>query len=69
MDDITNNPRITPLDIEQEMKKSFISYAMAVIINRALPDVRASSRCTGAYCTLWESRASPRISPSISPPA
>ncbi|MDY5625735.1 MAG: DNA gyrase subunit A, partial [Eubacteriales bacterium] len=37
---MTNNPRITPLDIEQEMKKSFISYAMAVIINRALPDVR-----------------------------
>ncbi len=34
------NPRIKPLDIEQEMKKSFISYAMAVIINRALPDVR-----------------------------
>ena len=68
MDDITNNPRITPLDIEQEMKKSFISYAMAVIINRALYGT-ASSRCTGAYCTLWESRASPRISPSISPPA
>ncbi|OQB25453.1 MAG: DNA gyrase subunit A [Firmicutes bacterium ADurb.Bin182] len=32
--------RIIPLDIEDEMKKSFISYAMAVIINRALPDVR-----------------------------
>ncbi len=32
--------RIQPIDIEQEMKKSFISYAMAVIINRALPDVR-----------------------------
>lgn len=28
------------LDIEDEMKKSFISYAMAVIIDRALPDVR-----------------------------
>ncbi len=40
MDDINMNPRIKPLDIEQEMKKSFISYAMAVIINRALPDVR-----------------------------
>ncbi len=39
MDDMINS-RITPLDIEQEMKKSFISYAMAVIINRALPDVR-----------------------------
>ncbi len=31
---------VKPIDIEQEMKKSFISYAMAVIINRALPDVR-----------------------------
>ena len=27
-------------DLEHEMKKSFISYAMAVIITRALPDVR-----------------------------
>ncbi len=41
MSEETNkNPRILPLDIEEEMKKSFISYAMAVIINRALPDVR-----------------------------
>jgi len=31
---------ILPVDIEKEMKTSFISYAMAVIINRALPDVR-----------------------------
>ncbi len=31
---------ILPIDIEKEMKTSFISYAMAVIINRALPDVR-----------------------------
>jgi DNA gyrase subunit A len=29
-----------PIDLEDEMKKSFISYAMATIINRALPDVR-----------------------------
>ena len=36
----TENPRIQMLDIEQEMKKSFIAYAMSVIINRALPDVR-----------------------------
>ena len=32
--------RLIPVNLEQEMKKSFISYAMAVIINRALPDVR-----------------------------
>ena len=29
-----------PIQLESEMKQSFISYAMAVIINRALPDVR-----------------------------
>lgn len=34
------SPRILPLDIEAEMKRSFISYAMAVIVDRALPDVR-----------------------------
>lgn len=31
---------VLPINIESEVKKSFISYAMAVIINRALPDVR-----------------------------
>ena len=32
--------RIEPMHLEQEMKTSFIAYAMAVIIDRALPDVR-----------------------------
>lgn len=32
--------RIIPVDIETEMKKSFIDYAMSVIADRALPDVR-----------------------------
>ena len=36
----TDLERIRPIDLEHEMKKSFISYAMAVIISRALPDVR-----------------------------
>ena len=31
---------LLPLDVEDELKKSFISYAMAVIVTRALPDVR-----------------------------
>jgi DNA gyrase subunit A len=31
---------ITPVDIESEMKKSYLDYAMSVIIGRALPDVR-----------------------------
>ncbi len=32
--------RLMPADLEAEMKTSFIAYAMAVIVNRALPDVR-----------------------------
>src|SRR5690554_4830759 len=31
---------IIPVDLEEEMKKSFIDYAMSVISDRALPDVR-----------------------------
>ncbi len=34
------NQKIVPVDIESEMKKSFIDYAMSVIVDRALPDVR-----------------------------
>ena len=32
--------RIVPVDIEREMKKSFLEYSMSVIVSRALPDVR-----------------------------
>ncbi len=31
---------IVPVDLEKEMKKSFIDYAMSVISDRALPDIR-----------------------------
>jgi len=31
---------IIPVDLEQEMKRSFIDYAMSVISDRALPDIR-----------------------------
>ena len=36
-DNINN---IVPVDLEQEMRKSFIDYAMSVISDRALPDIR-----------------------------
>ena len=32
--------RLIPVKLEEQMQKSFIAYSMAVIINRALPDVR-----------------------------
>ncbi|WP_392564670.1 DNA topoisomerase (ATP-hydrolyzing) subunit A [Orbus wheelerorum] len=31
---------ITPVDIEEELKTSYLDYAMSVIVGRALPDVR-----------------------------
>ena len=31
---------VVPVDIEKEMKKSFLEYSMSVIVARALPDVR-----------------------------
>ena len=32
--------KIVPIPIEEEMKKSYLTYAMSVIVGRALPDVR-----------------------------
>lgn len=34
------NERVIPIPIEDEMKNSYIDYAMSVIVGRALPDVR-----------------------------
>ena len=32
--------RVLPVDLEDEMKRSYLDYAMSVIVGRALPDVR-----------------------------
>ena len=32
--------RIQPIDLQQEMRESYLSYALSVIVERALPDVR-----------------------------
>ena len=32
--------RTEPVDIQVEMQRSYIEYAMSVIVGRALPDVR-----------------------------
>src|SRR5207247_3298424 len=34
------NERQVPVPIEEEMRKSYLAYAMSVIIGRALPDIR-----------------------------
>lgn len=37
---ITNSSKVIDVDLEHEMKKSFLDYSMSVIVARALPDVR-----------------------------
>lgn len=42
--------KVLPIRIDEEMKNSYIDYAMSVIVMRALPDVRDGlNRCTGAF--------------------
>ena len=36
----TRNEKIIPVYIEDEVKDSYLNYAMSVIVGRALPDVR-----------------------------
>lgn len=40
MKDFTAKEKILPINIEEEMKSSYLSYSMSVIVSRALPDVR-----------------------------
>ncbi len=42
MDEVldTDNEKIIPINIEDEMKTAYIDYSMSVIVSRALPDVR-----------------------------
>ncbi len=40
MDQTFDNDRILKINIEEEMKSSYIDYSMSVIVARALPDVR-----------------------------
>ena len=37
---MTDSPNIIPINIEDEIRHSYLDYAMSVIIGRALPDVR-----------------------------
>ena len=37
---VFNHGRIRDVDVQEEMKSSFLDYSMSVIISRALPDVR-----------------------------
>ena len=52
----SNIGTVIPVDIEREMKKSFLDYSMSVIVSRALPDVRDGLKPVHRRIiyTLWE---------------
>ena len=39
-DTVYNHGLIKGVDLQREMEKSYLDYAMSVIVGRALPDVR-----------------------------
>ncbi len=53
--------RIEPVVIEDEMKSSYLDYAMSVIVGRALPDVRDGLKPVHRRIlySMWESRLLP----------
>lgn len=62
--------KILPVDIEEEMKQSYIDYAMSVIVNRALPDVRDGLKPVHRRILFaMREGGTPPISPSRSRPA
>lgn len=40
MNEISGNKEVTTVNLEDEMRESYIDYSMSVIVGRALPDVR-----------------------------
>ena len=55
------NKNLIPVNIEDEMQRSYLDYAMSVIIGRALPDVRdglkpVHRRILFGHVTKWASR-------------
>ena len=68
-----DSKNIIHINIEDEMKRSYLDYAMSVIVGRALPDVRDGLKpvhrrilleCTNWGCTITAPRASAPRSPA-----
>lgn len=55
------NQKIVPVDLERQVKGSFIDYAMTVITSRALPDVRDGLKPVHRRIlyTMWEENLTP----------
>jgi len=62
-DDPAGRRRPAPVMLEEEMRRSYLDYAMSVIVSPALPDARDGlSRCIAASSTRCRKRATRRTS-------
>ena len=57
MDDSNIFDKIHEVDLKNTMEKSYIDYAMSVIVSRALPDVRAGSEKNSLFYDRAEQRS------------
>ena len=48
--------KLIPVAIEDEMKESYLNYAMSVIVSRALPDARGRSEAGSPPYSLRNER-------------
>ena len=44
--------KLLDVEVEEELKKSFIAYAMAVNVSRAIPDVRDGLKLHQIFCVI-----------------
>ena len=57
--------RIEPRELEQEMRSSFLDYAMSVIVSRALPDVRDGLKPVHRRVLYGMHEARPAAEPAV----
>ncbi len=53
----SNNEKVAPINVAEEMSRSFLDYSMSVIISRALPDARDGLKPSQTENSLRDARS------------
>jgi DNA gyrase/topoisomerase IV subunit A len=56
---------VLPVSLEEEMRQSYLDYAMSVIVGRALPDVRDGLKPVSSATTGTSPTRNPRASSAM----
>ncbi len=63
--DTLGGGRIEPQDLAEEMRTSYLDYAMSVIVSRALPDVRDGLEAGAPAGAALDERGRPAAGPAV----